>query len=134
MSRTGTLAVQSRSRCEFVEITEEVRRAVRQSGVQDGVLYLFVPHTTAGLTVNEHADPSVMRDILDRLEVLAPRDASYTHAEGNASAHIKAALTGSHLVLLVKGGEPVLGTWQGIFLGEFDGPRRRSVLVKVVAD
>ena len=134
MAHIATLPVQSRTRCEFLEITEEVQRAVKGSGVDDGVCYLFVPHTTAGLTVNEHADPSVMRDILDRLDVLAPLDGRYTHAEGNSAAHIKTALTGSHLVLMVRGGQLVLGTWQGVFLGEFDGPRQRKVLVKVVGD
>ena len=134
MAHISTLPVQSRARCEFLEITEEIRRAVKWIGVEDGVCHIFVPHTTAGLTVNEHADPSVMRDVLARLDVLAPPDGPYTHAEGNSAAHIKAALTGSHLVLMVRGGQPVLGTWQGVFLGEFDGPRHRKVLVKVVAD
>ena len=134
MTWISTLPVQSKSKCEFREITEEVRRAVQASRVNDGVCYVFVPHTTAGVTVNEHADPSVMRDILAHLAVLAPEDGPYTHGEGNAAAHIKASLIGSHLVLLVRSGEPVLGTWQGIFLGEFDGPRHRKVLVKVVPD
>jgi len=134
LTRIATLPVQTSGKCEFREITDEIRRAVRASRVDDGVCYVFVPHTTAGVTVNEHADPSVMRDVLARLAVLAPEDGPYTHGEGNAAAHIKASLTGSHVVLLVRGGEPLLGTWQGVFLGEFDGPRHRKVLVKVVPD
>ena len=134
MAHISTLPVRSQSNCEFLEITSEVRKAVQYSGVVDGVCYVFVPHTTAGLTVNEHADPSVRRDILNRLAVLAPQDGPYTHAEGNSAAHIKAALTGNHLVLMVRGGDLVLGTWQGVFFCEYDGPRQRKVLVKVVAD
>jgi secondary thiamine-phosphate synthase enzyme len=134
LSGIQSLSIHTKNKCEFVEITEDIGRAVRASRVGEGVCYVFVPHTTAGLTVNERADPSVMRDILARLAVLAPEDGPYTHGEGNAAAHIKASLVGSHAVLPVQGGELVLGTWQGVFLGEFDGPRRRRVLVKVLPD
>jgi len=107
---------------------------VRDSGVINGVCRLYVPHTTAGLTINENADPSVQHDILMELGKIVPLRDNYHHLEGNAAAHIKASLVGHSATLLVEEGRLVLGTWQGIFLCEFDGPRRRRVLVKVVRD
>lgn len=126
--------VSTRSRAQFVDITREVSSAVRRSGVKSGVCYVYVPHTTAGLVINENADPDVARDILDQLSKVAPRGAAYHHTEGNADAHIKASLVGSHRTILVEDGSLVLGTWQGIFFCEFDGPRSRRVYVKVLAD
>ena len=111
-----------------------VAEAVRASGIQSGVCYLFVPHTTAGITVNEHADPSVVDDIEAQLEAMVPQHRSYRHLEGNAPAHIKASLIGNSLVLPVDGGRLTLGTWQGIFFCEFDGPRQRQLSIKVIPD
>ena len=122
-------AVRTRRRAEFVTITAEVERAVRASGIREGVCHVFVPHTTAGVTVNENADPSVVEDLLAVLERLVPRDAGYTHAEGNSDAHAKATLVGSSVALPVSGGRLVLGTWQGVYFCEFDGPRSRKVRV-----
>lgn len=124
----------TKSRVEFQEITPRVRDIVGASRVQSGVCYIFVPHTTAGLTVNEHADPSVVEDIEAQLEAMVPRHLSYRHLEGNSPAHIKASLVGSSQVLFIEDGQVVLGTWQGIFFCEFDGPRSRTVLIKVVPD
>ncbi|HEV8637578.1 MAG TPA: secondary thiamine-phosphate synthase enzyme YjbQ [Chloroflexota bacterium] len=115
------------------EITERVADVVRASGVRDGICHVIVPHTTAGVTVNEAADPAVAADALNYMAELVPREGMWLHAEGNADAHIKAALLGHSAAIPIEDGELVLGTWQGIFLAEFDGPRARTVLVKVMA-
>jgi secondary thiamine-phosphate synthase enzyme len=128
------LALSTRKRVEFVHITAEVQRAVRDSGVTLGICVVYVPHTTAGVTINENADPDVARDILAHLEGLVPRQGAYHHMEGNADAHIKASLVGSSVTVLVEDGALVLGTWQGIFFCEFDGPRSRRVHVKIISD
>lgn len=118
-------------RAGLYDITEQVRQAVAESGVQEGSCLVYCPHTTAGLTINENADPDVPRDILGALERLVPWRAAYRHSEGNAAAHIKAALLGSSVLLPVVGGKPLLGTWQAVFFCEFDGPRRRTFQVLV---
>lgn len=128
------LEISSRNKAELIDITERVQDCVRKSGVQNGICILFVPHTTAGLSVNENWDLSVKADILQTLERLVPWQASYHHTEGNAAAHIKASLVGSSTTLLVQAEQLVLGTWQGVFFAEFDGPRRRTVWVSVVRD
>ena len=128
------LKVTTRSRLEFQDITSQVQEAVSSSGIEDGVCYVFVPHTTAGIIVNEHADPSVAMDISEQLSRMVPQRGDYRHLEGNAPAHIKASLVGNSQMLLIEGGKLLLGTWQGLFLCEFDGPRQRTVLVKVMAD
>lgn len=128
------IQVSSKQRAEFVDITSEVQSCVQQSGVQDGICVLSVPHTTAGLVVNENWDPSVRVDILAVLDRLVPWQANYQHTEGNAAAHIKSCLVGTSEMLLVEAGKLVLGTWQGIFFAEFDGPRRRRVFVRVIPD
>jgi secondary thiamine-phosphate synthase enzyme len=128
------IGVTTKSRVEFQDITRQVRDVVRSSGMEGGVCYVFVPHTTAAVTVNEHADPSVVEDIIAQLDVMVPRHSKYRHMEGNSPAHIKASLLGSTETLLVEGGELVLGTWQGVFFCEFDGPRSRKVFIKVVPD
>jgi secondary thiamine-phosphate synthase enzyme len=128
------LEINTRSAAELVDITAEVQRAVREKGVQSGVCHVFVPHTTAGLTLNENWDPDVRADILMELDKIVPWRDNYRHAEGNAAAHIKASLMGASQTILIEDGRLVLGTWQGIFLAEFDGPRRRRVLVKLVSD
>jgi len=128
------LEINTKSAAELVDITAEVQRAVREQGMQSGVCHVFVPHTTAGLTLNENWDPDVRADILMELDKIVPWRDNYRHAEGNSAAHIKASLMGASQTILVEGGRLVLGTWQGIFLAEFDGPRRRRVLVKLVGD
>jgi secondary thiamine-phosphate synthase enzyme len=119
---------------ELQEITDRVRDVVAASGIMSGICYIFVPHTTAGILVNEHADPSVVEDIAAQLDELVPQNKSYRHLEGNAPAHIKASLIGDSRTLFIEGGKLALGTWQGIFFCEFDGPRNRSVMVKLTAD
>ena len=126
--------IKTDSRVDFQDITSKVRELVASSGIESGVCYVLVPHTTAGVTVNEHADPSVVEDIAAQLEVMVPRHSNYRHMEGNAPAHIKASLVGNSEVLLVDGGKLLLGTWQGVFFCEFDGPRNRTVLVKIIPD
>ena len=128
------LSIKTNSRVEFQEVTPRIRNLVGESGVRDGVCYLFVPHTTAGVTVNEHADPSVVEDITSQLDVMVPQNRSYRHLEGNSPAHIKAGLMGCSGVLFIEEGRIVLGTWQGVFFCEFDGPRNRTLLVKIVPD
>ena len=128
------LKVATRSRVEFQDITSQVQEAVSSGGIEDGVCYIFVPHTTAGITVNEHADPSVTMDISEQLSRMVPQRGDYRHLEGNAPAHIKASLVGNSQMLLIERGRLLLGTWQGLFLCEFDGPRHRTVLVKIMAD
>jgi len=127
------LEINTKSRAELVDITAEVQRVVGESGLQSGICYVFVPHTTAGVIVNENWDPTVRADILMELDKIVPWNDNYRHAEGNAAAHIKASLAGSSQAIPVEDGRLVLGTWQGIFLAEFDGPRRRRVLVKLVS-
>ena len=126
--------IKTASRVEFRNITAKVREIVAASGIENGVCYLFVPHTTAGITVNEHADPDVVADIGAQLEAVVLQHNKYLHREGNSPAHIKAVLTGDSETLLVEDGNLVLGTWQGIFFAEFDGPRNRYLYVKTVAD
>ncbi len=125
------LSVSTRRKAEFVEITDLVQRAVAESGVSDGICFIYCPHTTAGLTINENADPSVAFDILTSLDSLVPQGRGWTHAEGNAPAHIKASLMGSSLQVAFEDGRLRLGTWQGIFLCEFDGPRHRRIWLKI---
>ena len=126
--------IKTKSRVEFQEITQKVRDIVGSSGVRSGVCHVFVPHTTAGIMVNEHADPSVVEDIAAQLELMVPQHKNYRHKEGNSPAHIKAILVGNSQALFIEERRLVLGTWQGIFFCEFDGPRNRHVLVKIVAD
>lgn len=127
-----TLDVTTGHREEMIDITGLIRQAIRRSGIRSGIVCLHVPHTTAAVTVNENADPDVLHDLLLGLRRLAPRDAGYRHAEGNSDAHIKSSLLGADQTLLVEDGEPVLGTWQGVFFCEFDGPRRRKLHIRVM--
>ncbi|NPV91393.1 MAG: YjbQ family protein [Firmicutes bacterium] len=126
------LELKTQKRTQFIDITSKVAEAVRSSGVQDGFCYVFVPHTTAALTINEHADPSVARDLELALERLAPWNGRYEHREGNSAAHIKASLLGSSQWVCVENSRLQLGTWQGIFFCEFDGPRQRQVWIRLV--
>ena len=125
-----TLSIQTRQKEHFVDITSKVSQVLAESGVTEGIVTCFVPHTTAGITINENADPSVVRDILFALDRAVP-DKGFHHAEGNSSAHIKASLMGSSLQVLVESGQLVLGTWQGIYFCEFDGPRNRHLIVSI---
>jgi secondary thiamine-phosphate synthase enzyme len=128
------LDIKTHSQVEFQEITAKVREVVKESGIKSGICVVYVPHTTAGVMINEHADPDVVDDIAAQLEMMAPQRGKYKHSEGNAAAHIKATLIGSSVTLIIQYGELALGTWQGIFFGEFDGPRSRNVLVQITAD
>ena len=125
------LSIRTRSQSELMDITPLVKDIVGKSKIENGVCYIFVPHTTAGITINENADPSVREDILMKLDKLVPWQGNYTHMEGNAAAHIKASLVGSSETIPIEKGELALGTWQGVFFAEFDGPRRREVWVKI---
>ena len=115
----------------LIDITSQVQEAVNSSGVQEGFCFIYVPHTTAGVTINENADPTVREDILLGLRTLIPDSLPFRHLEGNSSAHVKASLIGSSVGVIVENGQLTLGTWQGIFFCEFDGPRRRKFHVKV---
>jgi len=128
------LSLNTKTRVEFQNITGLVQDVVSSSGIRNGLCHIFVPHTTAAITVNEQADPDVVADIIAQLDALVPQRGKYRHTEGNAAAHIKASLLGSSETLMVENGRLCLGTWQGIFFCEFAGPRSRSVLVKVVAE
>ncbi|NLF13854.1 MAG: YjbQ family protein [Anaerolineaceae bacterium] len=127
------LEVQTRSHSELRDVTAEVQKVVSDSGVSEGLCHIFVPHTTAGLTLNENWEPDVRGDLVRALEAMVP-NVSFRHGEGNSPAHLLSSLLGASQTLFVRGGKLVLGSWQGIYLAEFDGPRRRRVLVKVLAD
>jgi secondary thiamine-phosphate synthase enzyme len=127
------LDVRTRARSELQDITAQVQQALAGSGVQEGLCHLFVPHTTAGLTLNENWDRDVRGDLVRALAAMVP-DVPYHHGEGNSPAHLMSTLVGASETLLVSGGRLVLGSWQGIYLAEFDGPRQRRVLVKIVPD
>ena len=126
-----TFEVSTRRRAQLVDITERIAEAVEKSGVADGVCHVFIPHTTAGVTINEGADPDVAADIESHLAELVPKEAAFEHAEGNSDSHIKTVLVGPSCTAPVRGGKLALGTWQSIFLCEWDGPRTRSVEVGV---
>lgn len=126
-----TITVESSQRVQFINVTAKVAALVNESGVKDGVCSLFVPHTTAGITINENADPDVVRDLTVTLAKIAPEDADYRHAEGNSDAHLKASLMGASVIVPVSGGKLALGTWQGIYFCDFDGPRRRNLKVGI---
>lgn len=129
-----TLSVKTNRRTQLVDITHEVEQAVRESAVKSGVCYVYVPHSTAGVAINEHADSDVASDVEGIFDRLIPNQGPYQHAEGNTDSHMKALLTGTSQTVFVQNGKLALGTWQGIFLCEFDGPRQRAVLVKILPD
>lgn len=118
-------------RCQVVDVTSRVRTIVQKSGRSGGLCVVYVPHTTAGVTIQENADPDVPRDLLDTLARLVPRNADYRHVEGNSDAHVKSSLVGASQTLLIRNGDLALGTWQAVFFCEFDGPRQREVWVEV---
>jgi secondary thiamine-phosphate synthase enzyme len=129
-----TLGVKTRRRTQLVDVTAEVERVVAESGVISGVCYVYVPHTTAAVTINEHADPDVATDLEGVFDRLVPHAGPYRHAEGNTDSHAKAVMVGASQMILVERGKMALGTWQGVFLCEFDGPRERNIWVKVMGD
>jgi secondary thiamine-phosphate synthase enzyme len=126
------LRVKTGRRTQFMDVTEEVKRVVAASGVVSGVCYLYVPHTTAGVTINEHFDPDVATDLEGVFERFVPRSGPYRHAEGNTDSHAKAVLTATSQAIFVEEGKLVLGQWQGVFFCEFDGPRERKLWVKIL--
>jgi len=128
----NTVSVKTGKRREFVDVTSHIRKTVSEAGIKDGLVVAYVPHTTAGITINENADPAVPRDILSQLEKLVPEDGGYRHGEGNSDAHIQASIMGSSVTVIVEGGKLVLGTWQSVFFCEFDGPRNRKLHIKAV--
>jgi secondary thiamine-phosphate synthase enzyme len=127
-----SFTIRTTARCEMIDITDRVAALVRESGIRDGICHVFVPHTTAAVTINENTDPDVPRDILAAMDRVFPVADHYRHAEGNAAAHIKASLFGASQTVLIEGGRLVLGTWQVVFFCEFDGPRTRQVRVGLV--
>jgi len=128
-----TFKVRTSAHTEFIDVTRSVQEAVRKTGVEDGICIIFIPHTTAAVTINENADPSVVQDMIMELNKIVPFQDPYRHMEGNSPSHIKASLAGCSQVVFVESGKLVLGTWQGIFFCEFDGPRDRKVHVKVIS-
>lgn len=127
------LPVKTTKREQFLDITSEIARIVVESGIANGVVYCYVPHTTAAVTINENADPDVPRDIISKLNRLIPQSDGYAHGEGNSDAHVKSSLIGCSLSVPFENGRLLLGTWQGIFFCEFDGPRSRRLMVRVTA-
>ena len=117
----------------LIDVTGRLEELLRDSGTRSGLMTVYTPHTTTGLTINEGADPDVCRDILAHLRTMVPRNANFRHAEGNSDAHIKASLLGSSVQIIVEGGRLLLGTWQRVFLGEFDGPRRRTLHIRILS-
>jgi len=134
MTKIEILRVRTDRRTQLVDVTSEVQTVVSKSGVEHGVCYVYVPHTTAGVTINEHADPDVASDFEGIMDWLVPQGGPYRHAEGNSDSHAKTILTGTNQQIFVEKGHLVLGRWQGIFFCEYDGPRERTMQVKVVGD
>jgi secondary thiamine-phosphate synthase enzyme len=130
----GKLNISTTAQMELVNITAELEKVIRSEAISSGVLFVFNPHTTAGLTINEGADPDVCRDIILGLEHIVPRNLDYRHAEGNSPSHLMALLTGSSLTIHIAHGSLLLGTWQKVFFCEFDGPRTRSIYWKIISD
>lgn len=126
--------VRSSQRSEFIDITEKINEVIKEAGIVSGICYVYVPHTTAAVTINEGADPSVHRDIQNALTRLVPQEMNYSHREGNADAHIKSSIIGTSQLVIIDEGRLVLGTWQAVYFCEFDGPRHRRVTLKLIAD
>ena len=127
------LSIKTNSRTELLDITHEVQKSVAESNIKSGICQIFVPHTTAGITIDENADPSVVHDILMELNKVIPFQDNYNHIEGNSAAHIKSSLVGPSLSIIIENGNLQLGTWQGIYFCEFDGSRNRQVWVKILS-
>jgi len=134
MGKIETIRVCTDRRTQMLGVTEEVQAVLTRSGVSHGLCYVYMPHTTAGVAINEHADPDVATDVEGAMDRLIPHKGPYRHGEGNSDAHVKTILTGVHQVIFVEDGRLVLGRWQGIFLCEYDGPRERKMQIKIVPD
>jgi secondary thiamine-phosphate synthase enzyme len=132
MSEVYTFGVKTGQSSAMIDITNEVKNKVKESGVQNGICVIFVPHTTAGISINENADPDVVRDFLMEMDKVIPKSDGYRHLEGNSAAHIKSSMMGFSQTVIIEEGRLLLGTWQGIYLMEFDGPRIRKVHVKIM--
>ena len=128
-----TIQIRTSERVQLIDITSTVQAYVNEKGTQNGIITIYVPHTTCGITINEHADPDVVRDIKMQLGKLAPENAGYHHYEGNSDSHVKASLIGASETVIISNSQMILGTWQGIFLCDFDGPRTRNVHLKIIA-
>ena len=126
------LEIKTRKKVDLIDITSQIKKVIVQSGVQEGICIIFVPHTTAGVTINENADPDVIRDIIESINKIVPFDSTYTHIEGNSPAHIKSSLFSPDRTIIIENGDLSLGVWQGIYFCEFDGPRNRKLFVKVL--
>ncbi len=133
-ARTHALQVETRARVEFKDLTGLIQKLIGESGVENGLCYVFVPHTTAAILINENDDPALQQDLDNFLKQLAPREQEYNHNDGNCDAHLKASVIGCSKSLLIENGRLLLGRWQGVFLCEFDGPRRRDLRIKIVPD
>lgn len=125
------LTISTSKQTELIDITSKIEDFIKEHKVKEGICLLFVPHTTAGITINENADPSVRQDILKELNKIVPFDDSYAHSEGNSAAHIKASVIGFSEEIIIKNSNLLLGTWQGIYFCEFDGPRQRKLIIKI---
>ncbi|HPD33167.1 MAG TPA: secondary thiamine-phosphate synthase enzyme YjbQ, partial [Bacteroidota bacterium] len=128
------ISIRTHSHTDIIDITQYVQNVVASANIKEGTCIIYVPHTTCGIFINEDADPSVVQDIENTLERLVPWQAHYSHIEGNSAAHIKSVLVGTHQIVIIENNHLLLGTWQGIFLAEFDGPRTRRVIVKIISD
>ena len=129
-----TIQIRTSERVQLIDITSTVQAYVSEKGTQNGIITIYVPHTTCGITINEHADPDVVRDLKMQLGKLAPENAGYHHYEGNSDSHVKSSLIGASETVIISNSQMILGTWQGIFLCDFDGPRTRNVHLKIMAD
>ena len=134
MSQVKQFSVQTSSSVQFIRIDERVNEIIRGSGVQNGICAIFVPHTTAGVTINENADPDVVRDMIMEINKIVPISDGYRHGEGNSAAHIKSSLVGPSLSVIIENGRILFGTWQSIYFCEFDGPRSRRVFIKIIEE
>ncbi len=128
------ISVATHGKNEFIDITEKIKRFIKEENVKEGKLLLFVPHTTAAVTINENADPDVKKDMIQALKRMVPEHEYYAHGEGNSPAHVKASLVGMSETIIIHQGEPVLGTWQGVYFCEFDGPRTRKLVLRMESD
>jgi secondary thiamine-phosphate synthase enzyme len=128
------ITIKTNSRSEFVKIDKHIQAIINETEIKSGICYIFIPHTTAGVTINENADPNVPRDIISQLSKLVPSEGGYKHIEENADAHIKSSLIGVSQIVLIENGKLLLGTWQSVFFCEFDGPRTREIWIKVTTN
>jgi len=134
MSFRKNITISTKARNDFKDVTHEVQNFINESQVKSGIILLYVPHTTAGITINENADVDVRNDIIKQLDVIIPWSNNYRHFEGNSAAHLKASMMGAAQTLIIEEGKLFLGTWQGIFFTEFDGPRKRTLHMKIMED